>query len=378
MKVDGMCALSDFIDDNIAFRGLRPADPRLPRLEDLREALGLDSAFAPRKNEPDYARVVVEILKRARALDSDAEIRRVLFLGDTRLLDSTAFANICAAGGWDGIAFIGSENSDPAAAKVENLPGGQKLYLSNRWADLVAGFRQFIADQDFPMDAQTALLIDMDKTALGARGRNAAPIDNARVAAVEETVAGLLGDRFDPAAFRAAYDELVQPVYHDFTEDNQDNVAYLCLILGSGLVAREKLIEYINTGTLREFQQFIDFVDARKEKLPAALQTIHAEIFANVEAGDPTPFKPFRYNEFRATTARLGCLPDDAPREQFLSHEILLTREVRDFALVCKSYGALVFALSDKPDEASIPTPELAAQGFVPLHRKKTHVLGVG
>jgi len=376
MKVDGMCALSDFIDDNIMFRGLRPADPRLPRLSDLRAELGLNSEFAPRKNELEYARVVVEILKRTRALDSDSEIRRVLFLGDTRLLDSTAFANICAAGGWDGIAFIGSENGDPAAVKVEDLPGGQKLYLSNRWADLDEVFRQFIASQNFPLDAHTALLIDMDKTALGARGRNAGVIDTARVSAVEETVSGLLGSLFDPADFRAAYDELVQPLYHDFTGDNQDYLAYICLILGSGLIGREKLIDYIRTGTLREFQQFIDFVDARKDKLPAALQAIHAEIFANVEAGDPTPFKPFRYNEFRATTARMSCLPDDAPLEQFLSQEILLTREVRDFALMCKSYGALVFALSDKPDEASIPTPELAAQGFVPLHRKQTHTLG--
>jgi hypothetical protein len=59
-----------------------------------------------------------------------------------------------------------------------------------------------------------------------------------------------------------------------------------------------------------------------------------------------------------------------------LSEEILLTREVRDLALAWKAQGALIFGLRDKPDEASIPTAELEAQGLVALHQKKTHVLG--
>jgi hypothetical protein len=38
--------------------------------------------------------------------------------------------------------------------------------------------------------------------------------------------------------------------------------------------------------------------------------------------------------------------------------------------------GALLFGLSDKPDEASIPTPELASQGYRAIHRTATHVIG--
>ena len=109
---------------------------------------------------------------------------------------------------------------------------------------------------------------------------------------------------------------------------------------------------------------------------PPRLQSIHKKIWANVRAGDPTPFKAFRYNEFRTTTAHMGCLADSASLEEFLSGEILLTREVRDLALAWQAQGALTFGLSDKPDEASIPTAELRAQGFVTLHQKKTHVLG--
>ena len=110
--------------------------------------------------------------------------------------------------------------------------------------------------------------------------------------------------------------------------------------------------------------------------LGPSLRSLHGQIYEAVCAGDPTPFKAFRYNEFLATSARMGCLPNSAPLQDFLSHEILLTREVRDLALEWQALGALTFALSDKPDEASIPSTELQEQGFVALHQKKTHVLG--
>ncbi len=376
MKIDGMGSLSDFVGDFIVYRNLRPADQRLPGLPQLHATLGLESLFAPRKHEPNYARVMVEILKHARALEAPADIRRVLFLGDTRLLDSTAFANICEAGGWDGVAFIGAETSALPQVSLEALPGGRQLFLSNRWSDLDERFRQFLQQHNIPLDEHTALLIDMDKTALGARGRNASVIDAARVAAVEETVANLLGEQFDPAAFRALYDEIIHPDFHDFTEDNQDNVAYLCLMVGSGLISRDQLVPMIFSGTLRTFEQFAEFVDSRQSKLPPALRDIHNDVFERIEAGDPTPFKRFRENEYRQTIARLGCLPNDAPMARYLSEEILLTREVRDFAQTARQHGALVFALSDKPDEASLPNPHLAAQGALPLHRQRTHILG--
>lgn len=377
MNCYGLSALADFWGDFIVYRNLKPADRRLPALADLRPELGLPASVIPRKNEPDYARVVAAILSQARQLTAPgADIRRIIFLGDTRLLDSTAFANLCMAGTWPGLAFIGSETTAPFAAQIENMGGGRILYSSNRWAALDDVFREFVAAQGFPIDEHTALLIDMDKTALGARGRNAAVIDNARVQAVEETVADLLGDAFDAQAFRVAYDLLVQPEFHPFTGDNQDYLAYTCLILGSGLETLDGLVNRIRVGEMREFRQFIAEVDSRSSALSSHLSAIHKEIFANVQAGDPTPFKPFRYNEFRITSLQMGRLPDDTPVEKLLGEEIVITREVRDLALDWQARGALVFGLSDKPDEASLPTPELAAQGFVPLHRKQTHVVG--
>jgi len=59
-----------------------------------------------------------------------------------------------------------------------------------------------------------------------------------------------------------------------------------------------------------------------------------------------------------------------------LSQEILITHEVHQAALSWRAQGALLFGLSDKPDEASIPTREMASQGYKPIHQIETEVVG--
>ena len=108
------------------------------------------------------------------------------------------------------------------------------------------------------------------------------------------------------------------------------------------------------------------------------MREIHSEIFSQFQAGDPTPFKEFRRNEYRLTAGQMGCLPDDSPVSTILTEEIVITQEVREMALEWKNQGALLFGLSDKPDEASLPTPELARQGWQPLQRTITHSVGQG
>ncbi|MFQ5577715.1 MAG: hypothetical protein ACE5G8_12100, partial [Anaerolineae bacterium] len=217
---------------------------------------------------------------------------------------------------------------------------------------------------------------DLDKTALGARGRNAHTIDRARLLAVRRTVAGLLGSAFDRAAFEAAYEQLNRVEFHPFTRDNQDYLAYICLILGSGLFEAEQVIAGVRAGQLTTVEAFMARVDRRVDALEPALAEIHRDIYALVLAGDPTPFKPFRRNEYLSTVERMGHLPDDAPVETLLAEEILITQEVRALALDWRRRGALLFGLSDKPDEASIPTPELAARGYQPIHRAESHAVG--
>jgi len=46
---------------------------------------------------------------------------------------------------------------------------------------------------------------------------------------------------FDPPASRRAYVELNQARYHPFTADNQDYLAYACLMLGAGISTLDKI-----------------------------------------------------------------------------------------------------------------------------------------
>ena len=381
-KIFGKSAISEFLDDRVVYRNLAPTDLRLLPLEAIRGKVGLPPGRLPRKSEPDYARVIVHILGQAQTLDerigvihSKETIQRLVFVGDTRLLDATAFVNICQAGGWPGWAFIGSETDQPLKVETEAVGPDQSLYLANRWAAL-ADFDRFLAERGFPVDETTAVVLDIDKTTLGARGRNATPVDQARVQAVRETVATLLGSAFNPENFLADYDRLNQVEFHPFTSDNQDYLAYICLVLGSGLWSCDELVGQIRLGRMTNFEQFIREVDGRSRELPDALASIHQEIYRNVKIGDPTPFKAFRRKEYLATVRRMGFLSDKTPLARLLAEEIVITQEVRLQALEWENRGALLFGLSDKPDEAAVPLPELARQGYQPIHRELTHIVG--
>ena len=376
MKMFAKTSLAEFLGDRVVYRNLEPADERLPGLKSLNTPGDLEATHIPRKTEPEYSRVVIQILKEAQVQRGVSnEINRLIYLGDTRLLDGTAFSNLCIAADWPGLAFIGAENSQAEKIDILSQAPGQTVYLANRWAALCT-FTDFAAHNGFPVDESTVVVIDIDKTALGGRGRNSQVIDQARLLAVQDTVAGLLGDSFDPAAFKVAYDTLNQPKFHPFTTDNQDYLAYTCLMLGSSLFNFGQVVNEITSGKLVSFNQFIDEVNAQKKSLPSDLAEIHNEIYAYVRAGDPTPFKLFRRNEYLRTIGCFGSLPDTAPVEEMVEKEILITEEVRQAALAWKSQGALLFGLSDKPDEAATPTTELAATGCQPIHRASTHSVG--
>jgi len=368
----GLASLHEFLGDYIVYRNLVPADRRLPSVDELREPLGLGDGAVPRKAEPAYGRVVAEMLRRARALDRPGTvIRRLVCIGDTRLNDGTAFSDLCAAGRWPGRAFIGrDEVSRPPQVQMEGA-----LYLANRWSAL-PGFLRFLEGQGFALDRETAMVIDVDKTAISARGRNDRGIDQARVEGIQRTVADLLGPGFDEAAFCAAYDELNQPAYHAFTADNQDYLAYICLVLGAGLFTLDALVHEVQAGSLRDFAGLIARVENRRVELArTGLMAVHDEVWRCVRAGDPTPFKAFRRQEYLSTAARFGELPG-APAAEVLAQRSAITQEVREAAAALRERGALVFGVSDKPDEASLPDEAQARAGMKPLHHLKTVAVG--
>ncbi len=367
-----LTSLAELFDDRIVYRNLVPADERVPPFAAWKEPLGLEGSALPRKAEPTYGRVVAEMLRHARRLDlPGTEIERLIYIGDTKLNDGTAFRNLCAAGPWQGWAFIGRDDMQ-APSQFE---AGDGLYVANRWSAL-ADFVSFLEEQRFAVDEATAVVIDVDKTAVGARGRNDKVIDEARVEAVERTVASLLGSDFDKVAFRTAYDHLNQPAYHTFTADNQDYLAYICLMLGAGLVRFAALLDEIEAGTMRTFGDFLAVSHSRRSALAGTgLLSVHDEVWACVQRQDPTPFKAFRYQEYQTTAARFGDLPGGSVGE-VLGQRIVITQEVREAAAALRARGALLFGVSDKPDEASLPNPAQVAQGYKPLHRLQTLAVG--
>ncbi len=375
MKIYGKGTIHDILGDLVVYRSLTPADDGLPGFAEIAADIGLDADCPPRKSETTYGVAVSWLLHLARKLEAPGTpIRRILYIGDTRMNDGIAFKSICYAGRWPGIVFIGCETDEPARLDIER-DGASSLVFSNRWSAL-RDIETVARRLGFAIDEHTAVVIDLDKTALGARGRNDAVIDQARIDAAQRTVGSYLGEGFDVEAFQAAYDRLNQPEYHPFTADNQDYLVYVCLILGTGFISLDVLLSRIRKGTLVRFDQFLEEVNGRISRLPEDTRTLHRHFHEQVDRRDPTPFKAFRRCEYLETAGRMGSLPDDAPLERLMQQEITLTEEVREVAARWRELGALLFGLSDKPDEACYPTDEHAAAGLLPLHRMVTHIVG--
>jgi hypothetical protein len=374
MKFSGRGAISDFLDDHVLYRNLIPCKAGLPGLPELRGPLGIDPAVTPRKTTVDYARVIHAVLTAAQEQRSAAPLARLIYVGDTRMNDGTAFSNIAEVSGLPGMAFIGSEKIGPLSYTKEDLPVG-KLYSATRWSALDR-FHKSLAKHNFIIDESTAILIDMDKTALGARGRNDGRIDEARLDAARLTAEGILGADYDKTGFQKMYDTLNQPEFHPLTADNQDYLVYVCLTLSGGWINMDDLLEWYYGKEVTSFPQFVGKAEASKDSFPANLRGMHDSFHQSYTSGDPTPFKAFRYSEYLATLARMGQLSDKTLPEEMIQKEIVMSQEVYAAAMQWKAAGALLFGISDKPDEASIPSADQAAQGMRPIHEIETHILG--
>jgi hypothetical protein len=376
LRVLGSAALSEFLADLVVYRSLVPCDTRLPTVDDLRGPLGLEGGGIPRKTELEYARLVAEMLREARRLEGRGDaLIGIVMVGDTEHNDGTAFANLCEVLELSGATFICDEGGDEP--RLETVPGEHGRYLcrANRWR-LLSDFDAWMTERGAAIGGSTVVIVDIDKTALGARGRNHRPIDAARTAAARRTVVELLGDRADPELIQTAYDHLNRPVFHAFTTDNQDYLAYLCLLVGSGWASLDGLVEGISNGRWPDFAGLLARVSQSVDALPEGLDELHLRVTAAVTAGDPTPFKEFRRAEFTETVARMSLADPETPIDTLLADRITVTAEVRHWALEWRSRGALVFGLSDKPDEASLPTPEMAEGGMVPLHHTPALIVG--
>jgi hypothetical protein len=369
-KMFERASLYEFLGDLVVYRNLEPCDARVPGLSALRPRLGLEPRAVPRKAEPEYAAVVIEILRAAQDLRLPGQpLARLLYVGDTVMNDRGAISNLRAH--LPTLGFIGCDEAD-APRRIEVEEG---VMTANRW-DALVDFVRWVEGQDFTLDEKTAAVIDLDKTAFGARGRNDKTIDAARVEAVRRTAEEVLGGAFDEATFLPIYNELKRPPYHPFTADNQDYLTYICLMASANVYPFNQLLDDLAAGRLTSFAQFIEICNQKIGQEGQRLLPVHQEVYGHFRRGDPTPFKSFRYREYQATVARMDALPDETELRELLQREIVLTPEVLDVCRLFKERGVLLFGLTDKPDEASIPSPDLATQGYLPLHRVTMKVVG--
>lgn len=372
----GRASLADFCEDWVIYRNLEPLDKRVPGIKQAFYDMELRSDQIPRKQEKNYARAAVWFIKRIQAVRGmNAPVEELLFLGDTLFNDGQAFLNMAEVSGWRSACFIGVEKPDeaPATRTEQDL-----ITIANRWAAIVDWVRDLKA-QGFQLDARTAVVVDIDKTALGAKGRNDKVIDRARLTGIYRTMDSVLGPDFDQATFEKHYNELNRSRYHRLTADNQDYLAYICMVLNTRLISFEELLDEVENNSLEDFEQFIRWVDSRLMINPAAglaLREVHEAVNGAVRIGDPTPFKRFRRQEFISTIEHMGNMPDDSSVQEILANEITITEEVYQLALWLKARNCQILCLSDKPDEASQPDPRRSAE-LPPLHRAQTHRVGV-
>jgi hypothetical protein len=361
--------LADVMDDWLVYRNLEPVDGRVPGLRQTWAEIGLDHYGLPRKTTLEYAAVLNHFLTVAQSVRGVAPLQRLLFIGDTLMNDGTAARNLGRY--LPMLGFIGTERQ----GETPRFEINGSLMVANRWGHL-ADFLRWVREAGMVWDERTALLIDLDKTSLGARGRNDKIIDAARVEAVESTMREVLGDLFDMNAFRAVYDPLNQPEYHPFTTDNQDYLAYICLVVLGRVCSADELWAGLRSQTLRTIKDLVALAESRRSCMSAGLLAAHDEVRQGIAHEDPTPFKAFRRDEYFKTVARMDVLPDDAPESEVLAAEIVLTAEVISVARHLRESGVLVFGLSDKPDEASIPLPEDARRGYRAIHRTPMKIVG--
>lgn len=338
--------IADLTADAVIYRDLEPCDPQLPRLGALRARLGLPDGPPPRKRERAYALVIQALAREAQAARGAPPLTALAVIGDTEN-DRLLAGHLQAMGELPTYGFIGEDR--PVAP--ESLSWSGDTATATRW-HLIGPWAAALERRGVDW-SKTALLIDIDKTLLGPRGRSDGAIDDARAEAALAVSAGLLPG-LDVPAFRRIYIELCRKEWHPFTLDNQDYVAATALLIAAGALDMGALRAEVEGGVAGGFAGALATAAAR---VPLGLAPLHEELRARVAEHDPTPFKSFRRSELTATLDRMA------------DGRLSLCRILFEVCQGLAGRGALCLAASDKPAESALPSPEQAAAGVPPLHR---------
>ncbi len=338
--------IADLTADVVIYRDLEPCEPSLPRLDELRANLGIAAGPPPRKRDLAYAQVIQALCHAAQAARGAPPLSALTVIGDTEN-DRLLAAHLRILGDLPAYGFIGEDR--PVAPETLNWQGDTAT--ATRW-HLLETWAAQLEYQGIDW-ASTALLIDIDKTLLGPRGRSDGAIDDARAEGALMVATGFVPN-LDVPRFRRAYVELCHKEWHGFTLDNQDYVVATALLISVGALDLEELRAQVEDGASDGFAGALATTASR---VPTGLAPLHAELRACVAAGDPTPFKAFRRAELTATLERMA------------DGRLTLCGALFTLGQHLNDRGALCLAASDKPAESAMPSPEQIAAGVLPLHR---------
>ena len=305
----------------------------------------------PRKKDILYARALGYILKKI------GNFKRILYLGDTPMSDGSVIRNFKENREFETYGIITREEGNEIIQKKENF------IFNTRWKNL---YKALVKTESlgFTMDKNTVLIIDIDKTAIGARGRNDKSIDKARMDAILQITENIFGN-LNRKKFFEIYDRVNTKSFFPITGDNQDIISIVSIVIYNGTVGFDML------------ENAKDAADFLKKSLVGIninkLKQIVEETYQNVTKGNPTAFPLFRKTEFEKTISRTDFLDDNTPVEYLLSEEIMMTKEVLDIALQAKEKGALVFGVSDKPALSTIPEQGM---NMPPIYEKEMKIFG--
>ncbi len=328
--------LNTIFENYIVFRELNPLREELPSFSELKKQLKLD--FLPRKKDPEYAKVLSFLFKKI------GDFEKVIYFGDTYLNDGSVIKNLTELNEYKVFGVITEEGEQDYIKFKGNM------ILNTKWRNLLP-ILEILEKRDFLLDEKTIVVIDIDKTFIGARGRNNKAIDKARTDAITSIIKDALGeieeDRFD-----YIYSRLNRRSLHSFTGDNQDIVAIMSILFYGDYYALGRFIREFYAGNWREPLEFFNTITIPpNDKAYKLLE----EVKENLLKKNPTAFPTFREKEFNCTLKRMDFLPDVSDVRKLLNEEILITKEVYDVGLIAKKKGAIVFGLSDKPELSSIP-----------------------
>ncbi len=368
----GTVALSEFLDDRLVYRNLQPIDPQYQGYNQCARTFGLDPVNLPRKADSAYAKVAVWITEHMQEQRSNTEIEELLFIGDTYSTDGVVFEDMVDFARWRGSCFICAEdpNVDPDLTWDEK----QQVVTANRWHLLGAWMQELSAR--FALDERTAVIIDIDKTALGARGRNSKVINESRLESLHQALESQLisTGKFNFAEFRLVYDAISRPEFFPLTSDNQDYIVYIGLMVTTGIMTVKEVSDLLVRKM--SFDQLVRWITTQAEnKFSMQMRQLHEQYQMCARNGDCTPFKQFRRQEFLNTVQHMGHLPTSVGPDQRLATELCITQEVRELSLFLRERGSLLMSLSDKPQEAVMPHPRWH-KGMQPIHRVLTHAVG--